>query len=158
MLLSLRWRTCKLAGKCHSSFNSGCFSSFVLSSVAQSTLWRRSVYITTFFLGSLSPLSDYPDTDNCLPWISGIERMTVENSLWSILPNMARIKLTSLPRWLSWLRSDLWSGGCGFDPRRSATFCCRDWSWSIFYGHSLPFADWRRAVVNFWQKNVHNTG
>ena len=28
----------------------------------------------------------------------------------------------------------------------------------IFYGHSLPSADSRRAVVSFWQKNVHNTG
>ena len=27
-----------------------------------------------------------------------------------------------------------------------------------FYGHSLPSADSRRAVVSFWQKNVHNTG
>ena len=25
-------------------------------------------------------------------------------------------------------------------------------------GHSLPSADSRRAVVSFWQKNVHNTG
>ena len=27
-----------------------------------------------------------------------------------------------------------------------------------FYGHSLPSADSRRAVVSFGQKNVHNTG
>ena len=27
-----------------------------------------------------------------------------------------------------------------------------------FYGHSLPSADSRRAVVSFWRKNVHNTG
>ena len=32
------------------------------------------------------------------------------------------------------------------------------WSWNIFYGHSLPSADSRRAVVSFWRKNVHNTG
>ena len=31
-------------------------------------------------------------------------------------------------------------------------------SWSSFYGHSLPLADSRRAVVSFWRKNVHNTG
>ena len=43
-------------------------------------------------------------------------------------------------------------------PPRSATFFRGDWSWNIFYGHSLPSADWRRAVVSFWQKNVHNTG
>ena len=32
------------------------------------------------------------------------------------------------------------------------------WSWNIYYGHSLPSADSRRAVVSFWRKNVHNTG
>ena len=43
-------------------------------------------------------------------------------------------------------------------PPRSATFFRGDWSWNIFYGHSLPSADTRRAVVSFWRKNVHNTG
>ena len=43
-------------------------------------------------------------------------------------------------------------------PPRSATFCRGDWSWNIFFGHSLPSADSRRAVVSFWRKNVHNTG
>ena len=43
-------------------------------------------------------------------------------------------------------------------PSRSATFFRGDWSWNIFYGHSLPSADSRRAVVIFWRKNVHNTG
>ena len=42
-------------------------------------------------------------------------------------------------------------------PSRSATFFRGDWSWNIFYGHSLPSADSRRAVVSFWRKNVHNT-
>ena len=43
-------------------------------------------------------------------------------------------------------------------PPKSATFLRGDWSWNIFYGHSLPSADSRRAVVSFWRKNVHNTG
>ena len=43
-------------------------------------------------------------------------------------------------------------------PPRSATFFRGDWSWNIFYGHSLPSTDSRRAVVSFWWKNVHNTG
>ena len=38
------------------------------------------------------------------------------------------------------------------------TFFRGDWSWNIFYGHSLPSADSTRAVVTFWRKNVHNTG
>ena len=43
-------------------------------------------------------------------------------------------------------------------PPRSATFFRGDWSWNIFYGHSLPSADSRRAVISLWRKNVHNTG
>ena len=43
-------------------------------------------------------------------------------------------------------------------PPRSATFFRGDWSWNIFYSHSLPSADLRRAAVSFWRKNVHNTG
>ena len=42
-------------------------------------------------------------------------------------------------------------------PPRSATFFRGDWSWNIFYDHSLPSADSRRAVVSFWRKNAHNT-
>ena len=41
---------------------------------------------------------------------------------------------------------------------RSVTFFRGHWSWNIFYGHSLPSSDSRRAVVSFWRKNVHNTG
>ena len=52
----------------------------------------RSVYLTTRLLGRLSPLSPItsivyilsPETDNCPSWISGRERMTVENISWSI--------------------------------------------------------------------------
>ena len=39
------------------------------------------------------------------------------------------------------------------------TFFRGDWSWNIFYDHSLPSADSRRAVVvSFCWKNLHNTG
>ena len=48
--------------------------------------------------------------------------------------------------------------GCRFDPSGSATFFRGDWSWNIFYSHSLPFVDSRRAVVSFWRKNVYSTG
>ena len=34
-------------------------------------------------------------------------------------------------------------------PPRSATFFRGDWSWNTFYGHSLPSADSRRALVSF---------
>ena len=49
----------------------------------------RSVYLTTRLLGRLSPLTSIvhilsPETDNCPSWISGRERMTVENISWSI--------------------------------------------------------------------------
>ena len=58
-------------------------------------------------------------------------------------------QLDALSDWRPW--------GRGFNTR-SATFFCGDWSGNIFYGHSLPSADSRRAVVSFWRKNVHNTG
>ena len=52
----------------------------------------RSVYLATCLLGRLSPLKRLtsivhilsPETDNCPSWISGRERMTVENISWSI--------------------------------------------------------------------------
>ena len=63
------------------------------------------------------------------------------------------------PRWLSWMRRPTGDQEVGVQPpSRSATFFRGDWSWNIFYGHSLPSADSRRAVVSFWRKNVHNTG
>ena len=50
-----------------------------------------SVYLTTRLLGRLSPLSGYvlctffrQKLDNCPSWISGRERMTIENISWSI--------------------------------------------------------------------------
>ena len=46
----------------------------------------------------------------------------------------------------------------GSAPAGPATFFRGDWSWNIFYGHSLPSADSRRADVSFRRKNVHNTG
>ena len=73
-----------------------------------------------------------------------------------------------LGRWFTWMSSLGGSVGCAVrletrrsrvqPPPRSATFFRGDWSWNIFYGHSLPSADSRRAVVSFWRKNVHNTG
>ena len=57
-----------------------------------------------------------------------------------------------MPRWFSWLRVRLETRRSWVrPPPRSATFFRGDWSWNIFYGHSLPSADSRRAVVIFWQ-------
>ena len=55
----------------------------------------RSVYLTTLFLGRLSPLSSQPvflhvlspENDNCPSWISGRDKMTVEKISWSISTN-----------------------------------------------------------------------
>ena len=35
------------------------------------------------------------------------------------------------------------------------TFFCGDWSWNHSSGHSLPIADSSKAVVSYWQKDVH---
>ena len=39
---------------------------------------------------------------------------------------------------------------------RPAIFVCADWLLNNIYGHSLPSADSRRAVVSYWRKNVHS--
>ena len=55
--------------------------------------------------------------------------------------------------------SDWRPGGRGFNPRRGRQHSFVKIDHEIFfYGHSLPSADSRRAVVSFWRKNVHNTG
>ena len=38
----------------------------------------------------------------------------------------------------------------GSTPAEVGSIFCGDWLWNIFYGHSLPSADSRRAVVSFW--------
>ena len=45
--------------------------------------------------------------------------------------------------------------GRGFNPRRGRQHFFVEIDHEIF---SLPSTDSRRAVVSFWQKNVHNTG
>ena len=61
------------------------------------------------------------------------------------------------PRWLRWMRRPTGDQEVvGSTPAEVGNIL--SWSWNIFYGHSLPSADSRRAVVSFWRKNVHNTG
>ena len=50
------------------------------------------------------------------------------------------------------------SKGYGLATPQGTYKCFVTWENVIFYGHSLPSADSRRAVVSFWRKNVHNTG
>ena len=64
----------------------------------------------------------------------------------------------SWPQWFFGLLSDWWSGRCGFDLCWVCNILLWIWLWNIFYCHSLPSADSRRAVVSFWWKNVYNTG
>ena len=68
----------------------------------------RSVYLTTRLLSRLRPLSGYivisimhilsPETDNCPSWISGRERMTVENISWSCTKECCRPQRGLNPR------------------------------------------------------------
>ena len=43
----------------------------------------------------------------------------------------------------------------GLNPAGLATFFHGEGSRNIFYGHSLPSTDSRRAIGSFWLKNVH---
>ena len=67
------------------------------------------------------------------------------------------IPLQTLEVWLCQWPSLTGMEHCAPDTR-AVTFFRGDWSWNIFYGHSLPSSDSRRSVVSFWRKNVHNTG
>ena len=58
--------------------------------------------------------------------------------------------------WLGWMPIRLLSRRWWVQsPPGLAKFFSGDWSWNIFYGHSLLSADSRRSVVSFWWKNVH---
>ena len=93
------------------------------------------------------------------------QRMAVRRSILAhdkILPTAVYDKHTTMygcqqsrPRWLSWLRVRLMIRRSRVQPPQGFV---EIWSWNIFYGHSLPSADSRRAVVRFWRKNVHITG
>ena len=72
---------------------------------------------------------------------------------------LAGVLVNCRPRWPSWMRVRLETRRSRVWPwLRSPTFFPGDWSLNIFYGHSLPSAESRRAVLSFWRKNVHNTG
>ena len=59
-------------------------------------------------------------------------------------------------RWLSRMRVRLVIRRSLFRyPSSLATLFRGGWPWNVFYGHYLPFADSRSAVVSFWRKNVH---
>ena len=111
--------------------------------------WARSVYRTTRLLGRLSPLSLTsivhilsPETDNCPSWISGRERMTVENISLSI-----STKECCRPR-QGWTCNLLVSSRTAHptEPPRSADYS----SWSLFY--SVCFI---HALHHFHQSFSH---
>ena len=64
-----------------------------------------------------------------------------------------------LPRWLSWMRRPTGDQEvAGSTPAEVGNILSWRLIMKYFYGHSLPSADSRRAVVSFWRKNMHNTG
>ena len=81
----------------------------------------------------------------------------LQDNVSDLLP--FRTLITKLEEPTSVARSDVRLTGdqevAGSMPAGSATFFHGDWSWNSFYGHSLPSPDSRRAVVSFWQKNMH---
>ena len=67
--------------------------------------------------------------------------------------------IAGLTVWLSWMRVQLVIRRLQIRLPLDWQHSFKEiWSWNIFYCHSLPSADSRRAVVSFWWKNVHNTG
>ena len=103
-------------------------------------LSRTRMTTLPFLLLVLSPFVTF-DSDN--PLISS--PLCKSNTLWNIFMILGR-NVEQDQEWQHCLYLT-------FD-----VISTKDWSWNIFYGHSLPSADSRRAVVSFWRKNVHNTG
>ena len=67
------------------------------------------------------------------------------------------ILVSYLPRWLSKMHVRLVIRRLRVRSQLGLATCFNgDWSWDIFYGHSL--SDSKRANVSFWQKNVHKYG
>ena len=119
--------------------------------------WRKKM-IKLFANSEYMYLEQTPLGLNCLlNTLFGDSRLKwVEHHKMPVKPHHM---FTCRPRWRSWMRVRLETRRSRVrPPPRSATFFRGDWSWNIFYGHSLPSADSRRAVVSFWRKNVHNTG
>ena len=90
--------------------------------------------------------------------VNSLRKRFWHNTTFLLRQYMRIHKKSSRPRWLSRMRVRLKTRRSRVrTPPRSATFFRGDWSWNIFYGHSLPSADSSKAVVSFWRKNVHNT-
>ena len=87
------------------------------------------------------------------------ECIPIPNGVWkeTVLINVSSSILHLKCHWMLIPTAPIWRSRVQ-PPPRSATFFRGDWSWNIFYGHSLPSVDSRRAVVSFWRNNVHNTG
>ena len=111
---------------------------------------RRSVI---FYIGYHVVLINFKLPDSGNPWVCPLEQFL------TVLINKPLIRHS-----ITWSRLVFRAGlggsvGCAIrletrrlwfqPPPRSATFFCGDWSWNIFYGHSLPSADSRRAFLIF---------
>ena len=104
----------------------------------------QSVYLTTRLLGRLSPLTSIVHillpTDNCSSWISGRERMTIENISWSISTKECcrpRRGLNLRPPGLQSDGASNWATEAGrFDG-------CRPYSWG-------DIEHWRKMCKSHW--------
>ena len=130
---------------------------------------------TTCFHGEIRKLSFLFDRKKSLIWRYGLCLRLKKNGyiprestlIWKYLPAFSRgvdLKERTPPA-LPALVAQLDACSTG-DQEVASLTPAGEWqhsfrgvrSWNVFYGHSLPSAGSRRAVVSFWWKSVHNTG
>ena len=117
-------------------------------------------YLTSTSLNMITRMVSVGSTQLILRlYWNRISRQVLTCVRWSILCLLSACVYISFHKVLiqSWLAGLGSSVGCAvrLETRRSrvqpppisATFFRGDWSWNIFYGHSLPSADSRRAVA-----------
>ena len=102
---------------------------------------------------------DHSDLDLITLNVDVINMSDAQPSLRSCLHKQTATYYFIGPPWLSWMCRPIGDQEVAASTLAEVgNILSWDWSWKKFYGHSLPSSDSRRAVVSFWQKNVHNTG
>ena len=120
----------------------------------------QSVYQTTRLLGRLSPLKRLtnivhilsPETDNCLFWNSGRERMTIENIWRSISTKECCRPRHGLNPRPPGLQSD---GASNWATEAGSPTVCSIWSTSILFASHIAVFRQHQQVLNFTCSNFN---
>ena len=91
-------------------------------------------------------------------WRNFVKTLHMDSSQSLVSKKMIQVcRLISQPRWLSRMHVWLVIRSRVRSPPGLAMFFPRDWSWNIFYNHSLHSADSKRAIVSLWPYGHHRS-